>query len=57
MKIRKRDGTMAEVDDSYILRTASRSWSADVHGSQARHDPRRPRQARRATTGLSVQRQ
>ena len=29
---------------------------ADVHGCEARHDPRRQRRSRRATTGLPVQR-
>ena len=28
MRIRRRDGTMAEVDDSYILPTARRWWSS-----------------------------
>ena len=52
MKIRKRDGTMREVDDDYVLADGEaimvplRSWM------RWRHDPRRQRPSRRARPGF-----
>ena len=57
MKIRRRDGTMAEVGDDYILQDGEAMTVAlPFMDAKRMVDPRRPRPSRRAKTGFPVQR-
>ena len=56
MKIRGRDGTMREEDDTYILADGeTMRGPVSVHGCEA-HGPRRERSSRRTEAGLFVHR-